>query len=458
MRLEFLNRQREIARLKKALGAQEPTLVVIYGRRRCGKSTLLQRVIGENDVYFLADQQESPLQRQGLGVEIGRLVPGFGEVQYPSWEVLFNAAANQLPAGTTLVIDEFPYLVQNAPELPSVMQKLLDSRRLRFHLLICGSSQRMMQGLVLDSTAPLYGRAREILKIRPLEPGWLTEALALPPDAAVAAYSVWGGVPRYWELAGDFPDPASACRELVLDRNGVLHEEPMRLLLDDMRGAGQPHSLLALIAAGANRLSEIGGRLGKPATSLTRPLFTLAQLGYIKRELPFGENPRSSKKSLYRLADPFLGFWYRVVLPNRSMLEQDLITEVWDATSQQRESLVAATWEELARDSVARLTIGGKRWKTASRWWGKAGKGREMEIDVVAESLDGTAILLGEVKWERKTNVRPLLETLRQKAANFPLAQGKEIITAIWCKDPELTGNAGGTTLIGPEKVMSALR
>lgn len=458
MRLEFLNRQREIARLKSALGAPEPALVVLYGRRRCGKSTLLQQVVGEKDVYYLADQQEAPLQRQALGLEIGRLVPGFGDAQYPSWEILFAAAANQLPAGTTLVIDEFPYLVQNAPELPSVMQKLLDGRRLRFHLALCGSSQRMMQGLVLDSTAPLYGRAREILKIRPIEPGWLTEALALPPDAAVAAYAVWGGVPRYWELAKDFPDSASACRDLVLDRNGVLHEEPMRLLLDDMRGAGQPHSLLALIAGGANRLSEIGGRLGKPATSLTRPLFNLAHLGYIKRELPFGENPRSSKKSLYRLADPFLSFWYRVVLPNRSMLEQDLITEVWDATSQQRESLVAETWESLARDSVARLTIGGKRWKPASRWWGKAGKGQEMEIDVVAESLDGTAILLGEAKWERKTRVRPLLETLRQKAANFPQARGKEIISAVWCKEPELTGNTSDIALIGPTEVMSALR
>ncbi|WP_049824364.1 ATP-binding protein [Desulfurivibrio alkaliphilus] len=398
------------------------------------------------------------MQRQALGVEIGRLVPGFGEVQYPSWEVFFNAAANQLPAGATLVLDEFPYLVQNAPELPSVMQKLLDSRRSRFHLIICGSSQRMMQGLVLDSTAPLYGRAREILKIRPLEPGWLTEALALPPEEAVAAYSVWGGVPRYWELARDFPDSASACHELVLDRNGVLHEEPMRLLLDDMRGAGQPHSLLALIAGGANRLSELGGRLGKPATSLTRPLFNLAQLGYIKREIPFGENPRSSKKSLYRLADPFLGFWYRVVQPYRSMLEQDLITEVWDATGQQRQALVAETWEELARYSVARLTIGGKRWKPASRWWGKAGKGGEMEIDVVAESLDGTAILLGEAKWEKKTRVRPLLETLRQKAAKFPRTQGKEIITAIWCKEMELAGDTGGNVLIGPEEVMAALR
>jgi len=139
----------------------------------------------------------------------------------------------------------------------------------------------MMQGLILDSSAPLYGRAAEIIKVRPLEPGWIKEALSLNSIEAVEAYSVWGGVPRYWELAKIYRNQEEACKEIVLDRDGVLHNEPMRLLLDDMRGASQPHSLLSLIANGSNRLSEIAGRLGKPATSLTRPLANLT--GHRKR-------------------------------------------------------------------------------------------------------------------------------------------------------------------------------
>lgn len=456
MRLHFLNRERELAKLKSSLGSEEPAFLVVYGRRRCGKSTLLQHVAGKNDIYYLADQQESPLQRQSLAREIGRLVPGFGDVQYPSWEILFTAARNHISSNAALILDEFPYLAQNSPELPSIIQKLLDSRQPKFHLVLCGSSQRMMQGLVLDSTAPLYGRAREIIKLRPLEPGWLPEALAVSPAAAVEAYSVWGGVPRYWELAKDFSTLESACRELILDRDGVLHEEPMRLLLDDMRGAGQPHSLLALIGAGVNRLSEIAGRLGKPATSMARPLANLAQLGFVNRELPFGESPRASKKTLYRLEDPFLKFWYRVVLPNHSMLEQDMVDEVWTSSRQQREALVAETWEELARKSTARLEIGGSRWKPGSRWWGRGPDGKNLEIDVVAESLDGNSILLGEAKWEKETKLASVVNILEKKAATFSKGRDKKIVLAIWCKQAAAASNK--CAVLCPENVLPALR
>lgn len=168
MRLNFLNRKKEIEKLDRALCSPEPAFVVLYGRRRCGKSTLLQHVARKTDIYFLADQQETPLQMQSLAREIGRTVSGFGQVSYPSWEVLLTAIQNQTPPCTSLILDEFPYLVQKSPELPSVIQKIIDSRQNKIHIIICGSSQRMMQGLVLDSTAPLYGRALEIIKLVPL--------------------------------------------------------------------------------------------------------------------------------------------------------------------------------------------------------------------------------------------------------------------------------------------------
>ncbi len=456
MRLDFLNRKREIIKLKRAFNSSEPTFIVIYGRRRCGKSTLLQHVTSETDIYYLADQQEAPLQMQGLAREIGRIVPGFGEVTYPSWEILFSALQNQAPKGTTLILDEFPYLVQKSSELPSIIQKFIDSRKHKIHLVICGSSQRMMQGLVLDSTAPLYGRALEVIKVRPLETGWLTEALDLDSVAAVEAYAIWGGVPRYWELARQFNSMEEACKELVLDRDGVLHEEPMRLLLDDMRGASQPHSLLALIAGGANRLSEIAGRLGKPATSMTRPLSNLMQLDYIKRDQPFGESPRSSKKTLYRLEDPFLQFWYRIVPPNQSMLEQDLVDEVYEASHQLIQTQVAEIWEELSRKSTARLEIDGQRWKPAARWWGKGINGKNMEIDVVGESLDGKCLLLGEAKWENKTNVQAEINKLEKKAVNFPIPDGKRVVLAVWCKQP--SGRSGGNPVFSPDDVVAVLR
>jgi len=437
MRLPFLNRKREIAKLTRALQSSEPSFLVVYGRRRCGKSTMLQHIARTNDIYFLADQQEVPLQIKSLANEIGRHIPGFDQVTYPSWEVLLEAVQNQAQAGAALILDEFPYLVQKSPELPSIIQKQIDSRKTNIHLIICGSSQRMMQGLVLDGTAPLYGRAVEIIKLRPLEPGWISDALDLDPVASIESYAAWGGVPRYWELAKQFTSLQTACNELILDRDGVLHEEPMRLLLDDMRGASQPHSLLALIAGGANRLSEIAGRIGKPATNLTRPLANLIQLGYIKRELPFGESLRSNKRTLYKLEDPFLQFWYRIVLPNQSLLEQDLITEVHQASKQQIVAHTSEIWEELARESTSRLEIAGRRWKPASRWWGKGCNGIPMEIDVMAESLDGDALLFGEAKWVNKTNLPRIMSTLEKQAENFPKLGNREIVLAAWCKQSQ---------------------
>lgn len=456
MRLHFMNRTREITKLTRVLGSHDPSLVVIYGRRRCGKSTLLQHVPKKTDIYFLADQQESPLQIQSLAIEIGRTIPGFEQANYPSWEALLSVLQHQAKKGTTLIIDEFPYLVQKSPELPSIIQKLIDNQQNKTNIIICGSSQRMMQGLVLDSAAPLYGRAAEIIKVRPLEPGWIKEALSLNPIEAVEAYSFWGGVPRYWELAKTYQNQEEACKELVLDRDGILHSEPMRLLLDDMRGASQPHSLLSLIANGSNRLSEIAGRLGKPATSLTRPLSNLIELGYIKRDHPFGESPRSSKKTIYRLKDPFLLFWYRVVLPNHSLLEQDLIDAVYAESQNNFKAQAAEIWEEMARKSTAHLNIANIRWKPGQRWWGHGRDGKNMEIDIIAESLNNEFLLFGEVKWEEETNIKATISKLKKSMANFPKQTDKKTIMAVWCKNNQIKNEE--YWIISPEDVLSGLK
>jgi AAA+ ATPase superfamily predicted ATPase len=298
--IPFLDRRDEERRLRSALTADPPVLAVIYGRRRCGKSTLLRRVAEAGDVYFLASQEDAALQRVALAQQVARFVTGFDSVVYPTWASLLDSLARRAPQRLTLYLDEFPYLAQTSPELPSVLQKFLESAGARrINLVLSGSSQRMMQGLTLDRSAPLYGRAREVLKIRPLAAGWIREALDVAGADAVAAYAVWGGVPRYWELARDGTSLNASVESLILDRNGILHEEPLRLLLDDLRTAGQAYSLLALVATGCHRLSEIVGRLGKPAGTLTRPLANLMDLGYVQRECPFGESARTTKRTLY---------------------------------------------------------------------------------------------------------------------------------------------------------------
>jgi len=363
---------------------------------------------------------------------------------------------DRAPGGATLAIDEFPYLVQVSPELPSVLQRILDTsvnKPLQFAL--CGSSQRMMHGLVLDQSAPLYGRAREIVKIEPLSARWIHEALGVSGTEAVEAYSIWGGVPRNWELAADCENTQEAIKSLILDRNGILHNEPPRLLLDDMRSAVQTNSILSLVGIGCHRISEIAGRLGKPVGSLTRSIKLLIDLGYVWREVPFGESPRSTKRSIYRLADPFLSFWYRFVQPSESLLELDLIDAVYARIAKAFPAHVAEIWEQMARRSVPGLNIDQIQWGPASRWWGKDRSGKPLEVDVVAESLDGYHLLVGEAKWSEKQEVRKLVSVLRKKASRLPLSGTQRVHYALWIKCPSEQSESD-VSLLGPDETIGA--
>jgi hypothetical protein len=457
VRLPFLDRARELSRLRRALSRPDGSLIVVYGRRRCGKSRLLQEALGGNEhAYYLADLSDAGIQRHNLAVEAERVVPGFAAASYNDWAALLDTWRMRAPADAWLVLDELPYLVQTSPALPSIIQRIVDrpgERPLR--LLACGSSQRMMHGLVLDETAPLYGRAAEIIQVGPMPPEALPAALRLGAEESVIAYSVWGGLPRNWELAADYGSTSEALTALVLDRNGVLHAEPSRLLMDDMRSSVQANSLLALIGSGCHRLSELGGRVGQAATNLSRPLSRLIDLGYVRREVPFGESVRSTRRSLYRLDDPFLLFWYRFVAPNRSRLEMDLIDPVRAEVQARLAGHVAEVWEWLARRSVAHRTIDGLRWNPASRWWGRDAGGDPLEIDVVAESSDRRHLLLGEAKWSDRTDPAGILAGLVRKAQRIPFRRGRPVHHALWLKHP--TGSQmDGASIITPDAVMPA--
>ena len=193
-----------------------------------------------------------------------------------------------------------------------------------------------------------------------------------------------------------------------------------RGLLDELRTTGQAFSLLSLIGGGCNRLSEIAGRMGKPAGSLSRPLGNLIELGYVRREVPFGENPKSSKRTLYSLNDPFLRFYFRFVQPNQSVLELGITDPVEAQLDAEFSAHTAGIWEDLARRSVPFLKVRGLQWGPASRWWGHDAGGRAQEFDVVAESLDGkqTIYARSSLRWNYKgTALRSALEVRNERRA-----------------------------------------
>ena len=460
MRLNFLDRENEKSRLVRALSADEGTFCCLYGRRRCGKSRLLQETLPKRrSVYFVADERESSLQRAALASTVAQLVPGFDQVDYPDWNSLLDRCWRDAPPGAVLALDEFPYLVKSSPELPSVLQRLVDQNRSKpLHLVVSGSSQRMMLGLVLDASAPLYGRAQEIVPVKPLGAGWIGKALKLSRATDLLdAYSLWGGIPRYWELANDYGGGWEAARQLVLDPLGVLHHEPRRLLLDDLRETAQAASMLALIGQGSHRMSEIAARLGKPATSLTRPLHRLLELGLIRRDQPFGSSQKNSKKTLYRLDDPFLAFWFRYVEPNRSRLEAGGVTNVLREIRRDFNRYRGEIWEHLVRQAVARLVIDGIEWTPGSRWWGAGTDKIPLEVDVIAESTDKKSLLVGEVKSTVTARELKRAEVeLQQKVERLPISKSyHRIVKKIIVAD---TGAQRAKILIPGRKVFSALR
>ena len=426
MRLPFLNRDNERTRLERALSSRQGAFCCLYGRRRCGKSRLLQQVLpAHNSVYYVGDRRESDLQRAAVAEAISLLMPGFNDVFYPDWDGLLKRWWHDAPPGSVLALDEFPYLVETNSELPSLLQKYIDMFAEKpVHLILCGSSQRMMQGLVLDETEPLYGRAREIIPVQPLGIAWLPEACHTTDwEDILAHYAVWGGIPRYWELASDFDSLWDAIESLVLDPLGVLHREPGHLLADDMRDTIQASSILSLVGQGCHRLSEIAGRLGKPATSLTRPVQRLLQLGLLRRDIPFGQNPRSSKSTLYTVHDPFLAFWFRFVEPNRSRLGAGALSAVKQNIMKIFPQYEGAVWEQVVRIAIPRLNLADTSWGMASRWWGSGKNRRPMEIDVMAESIDGRALLVGEVKrYVNFEDLQRIEEELQEKVARLPFA------------------------------------
>lgn len=457
---EFLDREKDVRRLRAALDRPDPQFIVVYGRRRIGKSSLIKHVIAQiKDIYFLSDQTSEQNQRMLFSRSVAELIEGFDKVVYPDWETVFRALNNQLPCRITICLDEFPYLVKSCPSLPSVIQKLLNFKIFKFDLVLCGSSQQLMYSCVMDKKSPLYGLADEIIKLSPIPAGYISKALDCSASQAVEEYSIWGGVPRYWELRNDYPDMESAIRNLLLDTQGILSDEPQRLLRDDMRETIQSATLLSVIGEGSSKISEIASRAGKPASEITETLKKLRDLGFVAREVPFGEDEKNSKKGLYHISDSLFRFYYKFVSPYISLLELGDSDAVMALFRNQQASYTGVCWEHLCRRFVSGRSIDGVLYNRASRWWGKAfpegeREGRMMEFDVVAESFDKKHILIGECKWTRSENAEAIVKEISSAVPYLPfIKKGQSVQVVLFMKNEPL--NRSSAKVFLPEDVLA---
>lgn len=464
--MEFVDRNKEQKRLEKTFGSESSKFVVIYGRRRLGKSTLLKRVITESDIYFEAGRQETQVQISLLAGTIANLYSGFDMPLYPSWESVLMALNRVCKDKTVLVLDEFPYIVEKDPSLPSVLQNLIDSGALRYHLVICGSSQRMMQHFVLDKADPLYGRADEKINLRPIRPQHWQEAMRLDAVSTIEEYSVWGGVPRYWALREDYSSQMEAIDQLVLDEHGILFSEPAALFIDETSDIAPFQSIMTAIGHGNTRYSAVASVVGKKTTEISKPLSALTEMSYISKEVPFGESEDKTKKTLYVIDDNFMAFYYTFIEPHRSMLALGRTAFVMQKIESGFPAFVGNVWERLCLAAVSGNQLFGHTWNMARRWWGKtpvyeAGRKtpigfEELEFDVVAEAADDKdTILVGECKWKSADYADRLLMKLKAKTEKAPFAQGKNIVYVLFLKERPLS--EADCRMMFPDDVLKCL-
>ncbi|GJG36826.1 ATP-binding protein [Prevotella lacticifex] len=468
--MEFIDRNNEQRRLIASLSSDASTFVVLYGRRRLGKSTLIRKVLNVNDVYYEASQSETATQINMLSKAIAMVYDGFDRPLYPSWEDIILAFNHRCEKNATLVLDEFPYMVYEDSSLPSTLQRIVDRRvvdgdGLRCNIVICGSSQRMMQSLIRGSE-PLYGRADEEFCLKPIRlPHW-HKAMAVDSKSAIEEYSVWGGVPQYWAQRERYGSFEEALDSLVLNEHGVMYNEPSRLFRDDSPDIAPYSSIMTAIGSGRHRYSDIANAVGKSTAELSKPIKNLTEMAFIRKEVPFGESEKKTKKTLYYIDDPFMAFYYKFVEPYKSTIAMGRTGIVKKMLEQSFHDHVGGTWERLCQIAVSGNNLFGHTWKVASRWWGKVPvyeEGRKtpvgnenLELDVVAEDQnDSHTILVGECKWTGADYADRLLDKLRTKVSKAPFAKGKKVVYVLFLREQPLS--VADCNILLPDDVMLQL-
>lgn len=174
--------------------------------------------------------------------------------------------------------------------------------------------------------------------------------------------------------------------------------------------------------------------LGKPVTQLSRQFSFLVAQGYIRREVPFGESVKSTKRSLYKLDDPFLCFYFTFLVPNKSRLESELIDEVWHEIEKKYDQYISTQWEEICRKAIPFLTIDGEKFNSAARWWGYGMDKKPLEVDIVAESTDKRTLLVGEVKWSDQSSIIGLMSEFNRKIQALPFIDGRPVRKVLFLK------------------------
>lgn len=436
--MKFVGRKHELAELERLYRLGSFQMVVLYGRRRVGKTTLASAFAQgkptlsftakiQNDALNLRDFSRRIYEWKGLPASTG---------SFSTWEDALSFIARE--AGDehlVFLFDEFPYAASRNEGLVSALQVVIDQlfSQTNVFLIITGSNQGFMKEHVIGAAPegghgsigaknPLFGRRTAQIHLAPFD--YLDAARMLPRashEDLVKYYACVGGTPYYLSGIDENLSFEENIANLFFSKEGLLYEEPLMLLRQELREPALYSSILDALAAGANRPQEIADRIGESRSAVGKYLQTLLQLHLVKKTVPFGENVRTSRKGIYDLREPSFSFWYRFVAPYADAIELDtgfsVAREVLGGKA--LNTYVGKWFEEICLQWVVsraredRLPFVPLQY---GKWWGTNPATKQQEdIDVVADSKMRSAVLAGECKWREAFDESDAIANLKRR-------------------------------------------
>lgn len=422
----FIGREREVAALDRLYESNKFEFAVIYGRRRVGKTALINHFIDNKEaIYFMGVESNEKQNLENFSKSIIEYSSGIeAETSFLSFqaalEYVFKLAEKKR---FILAIDEYPYVARSSKSLASTLQLLIDKYKdtSKLMLILCGSSMSYMEDEVLAYKSPLYGRRTAQMKIFPFSFDEACRYLKNFSDEDKAlAYGIVGGTPQYLLQIDDRLSIEDNIKNTYLNPISFLYEEPTNLLKQEVREPAIYTAIITAIAVGASRMSDISNKVGEDSNICANYLKSLINLGIVKKETPYGE--KTSRKSIYSIEDNMFRFWYRFVPNNNSVIMRGAADIVYRRIEPQLSEYMGAVFEEICKQYLWNLLLNGNspvEFSELGRWWGNDPiEKKQTEIDIMGEQDKKTA-LFGECKWTNEKVDLGVLETLIKRSNLF---------------------------------------
>ncbi len=424
---QFYCREEELRKLKLRYEDNLFECIIIYGRRRVGKTALINEFCKDKPTIFFSALNTTGQENLE---SLSKSIMSFERPDAISMPIFrdYDSALNEITVLSkehriVFVIDEYPYLAKAKPAISAMLQHIIDHKwsNSKLFLILCGSSMSFMENQVLGKESPLYGRRTAQFKIEPLdykETAVFHPELSLTDNALI--YGITGGIPHYINKLNVKMDIDEALLSNLFDRSSYLYEEPSNLLKQELREPAIYNAIIKSIAEGASHLNEIVTKIGETSATCNNYIKTLIDLGIVKKETPITE--KLSKKTIYLLADNFFRFWYRFVPANISAIDSGRIRKTYTQVVKSHFSdYMGITFEKMCQDYLLyyadELPI---NLNAIGQWWGTDTKTKkQVQIDIVGTPVDGKEYIIGSCKYRNEKISVDELERLREYASVF---------------------------------------